>query len=228
MKEIQACIFDSDGTLLDSKDLIYQAFADTFIRYFRETISDEDITSVIGKPLEECYRNIGKQHDIEISETKLVACIDRHRRYQTENLDLVKPFEGIIELLDKLSEAGIKKLAVITLRERANTIDMLENAGIMPYLQTLVTRYDAKNPKPDPSGLELALFELDVEPRHTALIGDMKEDIEMGRQLEKEMETKMGAIIGVSWGFMKQDIVNYKPDFVIDHPLEAVDIILEK
>lgn len=211
MKETKAVLFDLDGTLLDTREFIYQAYEHTFKFHNLPPVSREKLSGVMGEPLEDCYRHFVSSQDIE------VLC-ETHRTFQTENLHLSVPFPHTEDTLNKLRDAGIKT-AVITTRSRRTSQDTLELAGIRNKIDVLISGEDQIKPKPNPEPLLNALKQLKVEPEEAVMVGDTNVDVLAG----KNAKTKT---IGVTYGFHGKRIVESNPDYVIDDIVEIIPIIL--
>src|SRR5947199_668617 len=118
MSEVEAALFDIDGTLLNTAEFVYQAFVHTFQTHRLPWRSSDEIAAVMGKPLEEIYRHFSLYPDMsELCET--------HRSFQAVNLHLSVPFPNSRETLKRLKDAGVK-IAAITTRSKRTSIKTLE------------------------------------------------------------------------------------------------------
>src|SRR5947209_1190792 len=94
MRGIEAVLFDVDGTLLDTREFIYQAYKHTLQAHGLSAISLDEIVRVMnmGKSLQESYHYFSLLDDLsELYET--------HRSFQTQHLSLVVPFPNTQETL---------------------------------------------------------------------------------------------------------------------------------
>ena len=213
MKEIEAVIFDVDGTLLDTTEFYYQAYKHTFLYHGLPTRSWEEIVPVMstGRNLEECYRYFSPSGDVrQLCET--------HRSFQEEHANLAVPFPNTRETLKKLRGAGVK-LAVVTTRSKRTSIKTLEMAGIICYLDAIVSGEDTTNHKPHPEPVLKAIQQLKTEAKRAVMVGDTGVDILAG----KSAGTRT---IGVSFGFQGSKIAEYNPVLIINDIADVVSVIL--
>ena len=169
-------VFDWDGTMVDSTraitDSIRQAAEDLGL----PVPSRERARHVIGLGLLEAIHyavpSIGRE--------QLPSFIERYRHHYLQEDALLKPFDGIPELLCELEEAGVM-LAIATGKSRAGLDRALERTGWKRHFITTRTA-DEGAPKPDPWMLDDICAELATPPENTVMIGDTTHDLGMARQ----------------------------------------------
>jgi len=197
---ISTILFDVDGTLLDTHEYIYQSFEHS-LRKHHKSLSRQAIQKIMGLPLDECYRILTQLEDV-----KLLS--NSHRKFQSENLHLSKPYPNTISTLSNLKSKKIK-IGAVTTRTKDTARRTLELANIWPYLDFFIGVDDVKNPKPDPEGILKALEFLNADSNSTLMVGDSDVDILAGQN---------GGVktVGATCGFHGKKIANFDPDFVID------------
>src|SRR3989344_6316253 len=102
----KAVLFDLDGTLLDTSEFIYQAYEYALAVYKLKTIPRKALSKHIGKHLESIYKEIAPKGN-----TQLLA--KAHFEFQARNFHLVKNYQNVLEVINKLKKMGIK-LGVVT------------------------------------------------------------------------------------------------------------------
>jgi len=213
MQKIEAALFDVDGTLLNTAEFVYQACEYTFRVHQLPVRSRAEMTLVMGKPLEECYRLLSPGEDAyQLCET--------HRAFQAQNLHLSTPFPNTLETLRRLKQIGIK-IGAITTRSKRTSLKTLEAGSILSYCDVVISGEDVQHPKPHSEPLLKALQRLAIEPEKAVMIGDTDADILAGKSAG--MMT-----IGVSYGFHGLRIAESHPNFVINDIAEVVPIILRE
>lgn len=211
-KAIEAAVFDVDGMLLDTREFIFQAYEYTLARHGHEVPDRAVIARQIGRSLPYCYETFAPNGELA------VLC-NTHHEFQSDQLHLVTPYEGLVEMLDTLQESGIK-LGAFSSR-KGNLIPSLENAGILHYFGVVIQGDDVVKHKPHPEGLLKALATLAVEPPRASMLGDAAVDIEAGKA------AGVALTIGVTHGFgTREDLEAAGPDFIIDD-LQSIPSLLQ-
>lgn len=146
---IKVVLFDIDGTLLNTTELIYQAFEHSLKTHGHKVLSREKMAITIGKSLEDCYLDFAPNGDpILLSKT--------HNEFQLKNTHLAITFPDTIETLGKLKDLGLK-MAGITNRWKSNGILSVKHTGIDKFLEFVWFRDDVKKLKPDREPIKKAL-----------------------------------------------------------------------
>nr|WP_312577520.1 HAD-IA family hydrolase [Sedimentibacter sp.] len=167
---ITTVIFDFDGTLADTNQIIINSFKHTYDA-FGMKCDVEHILSTFGEPLMTTMNRDFSEHKIE----DVLKC---YRDYQINRFnDEVCLYDTVIETLKYLKEKNIK-IAVVTSRMRQSTIDALKKFNIDSYFDVVVSADDTVNHKPHKEPLIKAINELNSSPSETYYIGDSKFDME--------------------------------------------------
>jgi 2-phosphoglycolate phosphatase len=199
---LRAVLFDVDGTLLDTTEFIYGGFDHTLAAHGHAPSERADYARVMGKPLDVCYMELAPGGD------PVLLC-ETHRTWQADNLHLSIAFPEAEEVLGALRDAGLR-LAAITSRSARTSVLTLEQAGLAPYLDLVLSAEDVTAIKPDPAPLRLALERLGVEPDAAVMVGDTDADILAGKAAGVRT-------VGVTFGFHGPAIADIGPDATIDH-----------
>ncbi len=174
MKEYDIYLFDADGTLTDTAELIYKNYCNTCREYGKPEPSREAVVTTIGIPLKrQMELFIGALDDDGFTEAAAV-----HMQWQTANYsNYIRLFEGIEPMLAALKERG-KKLAVVTSRRRESLVRYLDHCGVTSYFEHLITPEDTTVHKPQPEPVLEALSRFDEGS--ALFIGDSRFDMECG------------------------------------------------
>ncbi|CAI6071440.1 pyrophosphatase PpaX [Cohnella sp. JJ-181] len=182
---IEAVLFDLDGTIVDTNELIIQSFLYSLQGIVPPEFGREHIIPIMGQTLISQLQQFSGREQVD----DLIA---GYREYNLKHHDdMVSLFPGVIEVIPELKRGGIK-LGVVTTKMRMTTERALKLLGIYDYMDTIVTLDDVENAKPHPEPVEKALRALGVAPERAIMVGDSTVDI--GSALAA------GAFaVGVSW-----------------------------
>jgi len=209
---IQAVIFDKDGTLADSRDFLRQ------LGHWRSRLIDARIPGV-GEPLLMAFgiqddsldatglMAVGSRRENEIAAAAYIAETGRswfeslsiarsafdEADQSVEDRALLSPlFPGTRELLQVLTAAGLK-LGILSADSTAGVEAFVTQHQLGDYFQLSMGVDSAALTKPDPRLFHQACAALGVEPSATLMVGDSEGDRSMAR--------KGGAagVIAISW-----------------------------
>ena len=212
---LKAALFDFDGTLVDTTEMIYQGMRHAASMVLgREDIPRETLLANVGQPLPRQMELI----DAEKSELLLEA----YRHHHEENHDaLIQEFPRVAAALSRLRSAGIK-VAVVTSKRRASVEMALKN---FPDLRNVVDRFvtmeDTNEHKPHPEPLWRGLELLGGIPKEeAAYVGDSPFDVEAAKAAGVTS-------VAVSWGAFSEDrLRGAEPDHLVPDIESAVDVLL--
>ncbi|HXV64174.1 MAG TPA: HAD-IA family hydrolase [Vicinamibacteria bacterium] len=205
-------LFDLDGTLLDSVDLILSAYRHTAIAHLGQALPDDVWLRGLGMPLR---RQLG---DVTDDPSLIEAMVATYREYHIAHHDRsVRLYPGVLEVLTALQERGVK-LGVVTSKLRFGAERGLSLTGLTEYFQALVTADEVQNHKPHPEPVLTALSRLGTAPERAIFVGDSPHDVASGRAAQV-------TTAAVLWGpFARQVLVDVGPDFLLRAPNELLEI----
>lgn len=206
MKEYDAYLFDADGTLIDSKEIIQQSFNHAIERLGATHPGRDFIGATIGLPVMAQMRMV-------MGEGREDAYYEEARRvygdFMTEHFqDYLGAFPGVKEGLEVLRARG-KKLAVVTSRRRASLERFLDYLGLGACFDLLVTPESTERHKPEAEPALFAARAFGAEPARCVFIGDAVFDIQCGNAAG--MDTVL-----VSWGGLDPVGWPVQPDLIVD------------
>lgn len=191
----KAVIFDLDGTLLntiyDIGDCLNHILK---LHGFPERTYDEYVTFVCNGSRKLVERAAGTASDAEVD-----AILAEYKVYYSENCSVkTVPYDGITELLEKLSEKGFK-LGVYS-NKPDNIVKSLVEKHFPHMFGAIRGQTDTVPVKPAPDGAWLTAKELGVDFSDCIFVGDSAED--------RETALNAGMIpINVSWGYRSGDFL---------------------
>ena len=200
--EVSCVLFDLDGTLADTTELIVFSFRETLHRLGLPPRSDERILAEIGRPLRQQTRDIDTERADEI--------FDLYGRIYDESHDkLVREFPGVREALAGLAGRGYRLGLVTSKRSRVTQADLVY-FRIDVFFEVVVTADMTARHKPEPEPVLEALRLLDAAPRQAAFIGDSPYDLCSAHAA--------GVLAGaVAWGPFPREVLQAEnPDFWVE------------
>lgn len=167
-------LFDLDGTLIDSLELILNSARYAFEKLERVCPSDEEWLAGVGIPLFVMFRRYARD---EADCTSLIAA---YREYQMANHDrLVRCYDGVVDTVQCLHQAG-HQLGIVTSKSEALAMRGLAHVGLARYMDTIVGCDASTRHKPDPEPVRIALERLDCAPENAVFVGDSVHDVLAG------------------------------------------------
>jgi len=206
-------LFDLDGTLIDSIELILSSYRHT-LRIHRGTVPSDDVwMEGLGTPLRVQFQRFAD------SPAEVDAMVATYREYNLAHHDaMVSAFPGIAAALGQLRERHMR-LGVVTSKNRSGTARGLRRGNLDGMFDVLVTADDVGSPKPDPQPVLLALEQLGAAAREAVFIGDSPHDLTAGRAAGV-------ATAAVLWGpFAREQLARHRPDHWIEHPSQLVELV---
>ncbi len=169
---IEAVLFDLDGTVANTNELIYESFSKLFREQLKLEVTDEDIYSLFGEPLEYSLRKYSSSAE---------ELLSFFRAFNEANHDkMIQSFVGVEEALITLKENGLK-LGIVTSKREAMARRSLDVLGLTDYFEVLITPELTKKHKPEPEPLYKACELLGgIDPKNTIMVGDATYDILCG------------------------------------------------
>lgn len=214
MKKKTTILFDFDGTIMDTNDIIVKSWQHTFRTLEGKERPVEEILATFGEPLHITIERILPDFDAD-------EAIEIYRSYQFEHYhELIELFPGMEELIATLKQKGYK-LAVVTSRLRSSTETGLNKFDLKTYFDVIVTADDTTKHKPDPEPALIALEKLGSKPEEALMIGDSMFDVLCAQNAGVE------AVL-VSWAMAaeaQEKIEKVKPEYIIEEAKELLEIL---
>jgi pyrophosphatase PpaX len=203
-----AVLFDLDGTLADTVELILRCYRHTMRAHLGRELPDERWLATIGTPLRAQLRAFARDDE------EAGRMMETYVTYQrTVHDELVRPFPGAVEAVDELRARGTP-VAVVTSKRAEIAVRTLERCGFGGKHDVLVSVDDVRRGKPDPEPVLLALQKLGAadEAGRALMVGDSPWDMRAGRLAG----TRTAAAL---WGpYTRDALAPEEPDFWLEDP----------
>jgi len=179
---MRCIILDWDGTLYNSLEAVLKTYS-----------------LISGRPVEEIRKLYTPNWKKFIKEANIPKFSDAEwRRIFVEQSVDSQSFSGAKEYLLKIRDGH--KLAVATAADFKRLMNDLTKTKLSNFFDAYVTLEDAREIKPNPKCLEIAVKKLSSEIKNCLYVGDAKEDALAAKAIGMKF-------IGVSWGFHKPDLI---------------------
>ncbi|GMT42221.1 MAG: phosphoglycolate phosphatase [bacterium] len=214
---VDLIIFDLDGTLIDSKKDIAYAVNRTLEGMDLQPIPERTVYQYVGngvRPLiEQTLRGSGK-------ETGIPEAIRLFQKfYTTHLLDNTVMFDGVPEILEHFQNLG-KKMAVASNKPYRYVKKIMDGLNMTRFFLSVKGGDSVEMKKPAPEMLDAVINETGADRKSSVFVGDSGIDVRTGKNARIKT-------VGVTYGFRSaEEIMENKPDMLIDSPRELKEIIL--
>ena len=166
-------IFDIDGTLTSTNELIFKSFNHIAKKYLNRTFTDKEIIALFGPTEDVILKELcGENFD--------AAKKDYYEFYKSHHHS-ANLYPGIKELLDYLKTKGVL-LAVFTGKVRQASLITLEELSIINYFDLIVTGDDVVNHKPASDGIMKFVNGYNLKKDEVLMIGDSVADVRASKE----------------------------------------------
>ena len=214
----KACIFDLDGTLTDTLESLTYSVNMTLRELGLSSITREQCRAFVGEGprvlLELSLKAVG-DHDV----IHLEEAVEIYGRIFKENCTYeVKPYDGIVDLLESLKKRGMR-LAVLSNKPHVQTNEIAAQffeKGTFEMVEGLKPEVPRK---PDPTAARMIAKSFGIAEEECVYIGDSDTDMLTGNAAG--MFT-----VGVTWGFRSREVLKeHGAHRLIDRPEELITIM---
>ncbi|MGD7733160.1 HAD family hydrolase [Propionibacteriaceae bacterium G57] len=183
-----AVIFDLDGTLVNTLELIVAAFQHAHREVLDDHVDPEQAKSWMGRSLLDIF---GDSPDAE-------GLLNAYNEFNAANLETLQTsYDGVADLLRDLSGAGVK-VGIVTSKDRTSAVRSVNAAGLAGLVELTTTAEETVLHKPHPDPIQHAQRKLDATDETCVYVGDAIWDIRAGAAAGIDQ-------IGVAWGASGED-----------------------
>ena len=170
---IKAVIWDLDGTLLNTLDDLAASVNAALAMNGMPLRSTEEVRAFVGNGIRNLMIRAVPGGEANPAFDKALEDFTRH--YGAHSRDRTRPYDGILEMLDKLSGEGVKHAIV------SNKIDFAVKALSRAYFGERMCAAIGDDPsrakKPAPDSVFAAMREMGVTAQETVYVGDSDVDV---------------------------------------------------
>ncbi|MFN8580940.1 MAG: HAD-IA family hydrolase [Gemmatimonadaceae bacterium] len=212
-REPLTVLFDLDGTLIDTIELIIKAAEYAFAGRPGPRPTTEEFAAGIGRPLVAQFGPYVQNQD------ELNDLIAAYRTYQLEHHDrLTNLYDGIEAAVHMLHAEG-HRLGIVTSKMEAIAVRSLRHVQLERYFDVLVGCDATERHKPDPEPVHFALARLGGNPQRAVFIGDSPFDVQAGNRAGVTS-------VAATWGaFPRDTLLAESPSYVLERPQDIPGLV---
>jgi pyrophosphatase PpaX len=203
MKKINTILFDLDGTLINTNEIIIESFFSTFETHFPELVlTREKVMTFIGPTLNETFGNYTNDP------FTIQSMIESYREYYVEfEFDSFEIYPGVTETLKKLKLQGYN-LGIVTSKFKSAAWPSYTHYNLQDFFSVFVSLDDVKHPKPNREPIDVAISRFE-NVKGCIMIGDNVGDILAGKNADIYSA-------GVAWSLKgSAHLMSASPDFML-------------
>lgn len=208
---LECVLFDLDGTLIDTIELIRESMRYATSRVLGEALPDDVLMRNVGVPLINQMREFSAEH------ADLLLTTYREHNHRVHD-SMVKEYPGVDSALERFSAAGLR-MGIVTSKSRAVAMMGIDRFSLMRFFDVLVACDDVPIHKPEPYPLLHAAERMGVDISRCAYVGDSPHDM--------AASVAAGSVsIAATWGgFSRERVLEPGPDYVADSMADVEAIL---
>ena len=210
-----ALLFDLDGTLIDSIELLLASVRYAFVGHLGRAPTREEWIAGIGTPL------VTQLRPFAADDAELRRLVERYRAYQREYHDsLTAPYPGVVETLRLLRARG-HPMAVVTSKGDELARRSVAHVGLAELIDDVVGCDSCSRHKPEPEPVLVALERLGYGAHEALFLGDSVHDVASGNAA--------GVVtVAALWGpFSREILARAEPTHMLEH-IRALPALIER
>ena len=213
---IKAAVFDLDGTLTNTLNDIATAMNRSLRLHGLPEFSVDEYRYLVGDGAKKLAQRAVRDRQ-EMAES---VRREYQAYYQEHTLDTTRPYPGIPELLQALTERGIQ-VCVLSNKPHADTCGVVRHFfPEIPFAQ-IRGQVEGVPVKPDPTGALLIARTLGLKPEAFVYLGDT--NVDMRTAVNAGMHP-----VGVTWGFRPaEELAQAGAEHLIGNPLDLLRFVTE-
>lgn len=214
-------IFDLDGTLLDTVQDLGEATNHALRTLGFKEREGEEYKILCGKGIYNLFKaalpeGASTEDNVKKMASLFLPYYDEHK------CDYTRPYAGIIEMLDTITEAGVR-IALASNKYQEGAEKLVKHFFRNYDFLKIMGQEDGRPIKPDPAIVDIIIAEDGaINKNEVVYIGDSNVDMQTG--INAGVRT-----IGVTWGFRsRKELEAYSPWRIAESPAELKDFVLEE
>jgi HAD superfamily hydrolase (TIGR01509 family) len=210
-KKYRGIIFDVDGTLTSTNQLIYEAFNHITKKFLNKEITPQEVIDLFGPTEDEIIDRMFPETSYEVKK-------DYYKFYE-DNHHLADVYPGMHKILEKLKLKGLL-LSIFTGKGRKAAEITLKKLELYDFFDLIISGDEVENHKPSAEGIIKFLDEFHLERKDVLMVGDSPADIKAARAAGVE-------VASVLWdSYAKDEVLKMKSNYIF-HTVEELNNFFE-
>lgn len=212
MNKFDGIIFDIDGTIVQSNELIFATFNHVTEKFLGKTTSPEEIIALFGPTEGVIIEQLFSDNFDEVM-------FDYYKFYKENHSKMAKVFDGITELITELKKRNVL-LSVYTGKGKGSTEITLEELGLTNMFDMVVTGDDIIGHKPSPEGVDVFVNKYNLNRSRVLMVGDAPPDVKAA----KATGIKIASVLWDSYA--KEEVLKMGSDYYFETVEELSNFLL--
>jgi len=164
----KAILFDVDGTLVNTNDMVAGGLADAFEKFTGKRPERKDMLALSGMPLHRQMSLYGLgESDPDGLEARVAYAIECYKKYHHTNT----LFQPTVDALLRSIDHGMH-VALVTSRNATECEELIHQFPVFKQVETIISSSDVAQGKPHPESAFLACSRLNITPSDAFFVGD--------------------------------------------------------
>ena len=212
---IKLCIFDLDGTVLNTLDTIAYFANQALIKNGISPIETKAYKYLVGGGIKQLIHKMLAYRGLSSEELYCRVYEDYDQAYSADVAYKTVIYDGLKEVLDALKHRGVA-LSIVSNKPDNVTRGVVHALFEEGYFAYVTGQVPGGALKPDPTAVLSLISRMGISPEDCVYIGDTSTDMLTGKNA--------GIFtVGVTWGFRdREELTAHGADAVIDTPAELL------
>ena len=218
MTQRRAILFDLDGTLIDTTNLILACFEHSWESVAGRGHARERLIATFGMPLRQAVNLLATDRHCGLDDDDVDRLLSEYRSFNLANHDaMIRRFPGARRAVAELKARGYL-IGVVSSKGRELGRRGLQLCSLDSFLDATVFLEDTQHHKPRPEPVLKALERLNVQPALATYVGDSRHDLIAGRRAGVKTVAAM-------WGPCPRGALEQEhPDFIAESMSDLLEI----
>ncbi len=167
-------IFDIDGTLAATHDLIFASFNHVAEKYLNKRLTNDEIVALFGPTEDVILKEWMKDHYDNARD-------DYFNFYEAQHKEMAQIFPGLYDTIELIKNKNIF-LGIFTGKGKDSSMITLKAIDLLKYFDLIITGDDVEEHKPSPEGIQKFISTFRLQPSRVLMIGDTIFDVNAARE----------------------------------------------